>query len=58
LALFQPWVFHSREKPTVIKALTVATRLLEVDNANRFQQIACDEYFVVRRNTTKPVWFT
>ena len=32
--------------------------LREVDNANRFQQMACDEYFVVRRNATKPVWFT
>jgi len=32
--------------------------LQEVDNANRFQQMACDEYFVVRRNATKPVWFT
>ena len=32
--------------------------LLEVDNSNRFQQMACDEYFVVRRNATKPVWFT
>jgi len=30
-----------------------------VDDANRLQaQVACDEYFVVRRNTTKPVWFT
>jgi hypothetical protein len=32
--------------------------LFEVDNANRLQQMACDEYFVVRRNATKPVWFT
>ena len=31
--------------------------LLEVDTANRSQQMACDEYFVVRRNATKPVWF-
>jgi hypothetical protein len=27
LALFHPWVLHGREKPTVRKALTVATRL-------------------------------
>ncbi len=32
--------------------------LLEVDDANRLQQIGCDEYFVVRRNATKPAWFT
>lgn len=31
--------------------------LSEVDNANRFQQRACDEYFVVRRNATKSAWF-
>jgi hypothetical protein len=30
----------------------------EVDNADRFQQMACNEYFVVRRNVTKPVRFT
>lgn len=30
----------------------------ELDNANRLQQIACDEYFIVRRNATKAVWFT
>jgi Protein of unknown function (DUF4238) len=29
-----------------------------VDEANRFQQRACAEYFIVRRNATKPVWFT
>ena len=29
-----------------------------VDDANRLQQIACDEYFVVRRNACRPVWFT
>ena len=30
----------------------------ELDNANRHQQIACDEYFIVRRNATKAVWIT
>lgn len=34
------------------------TTLFEVDNANRLRQAACDEYFVVRRNASKPVWFT
>jgi len=29
-----------------------------VDDANRLQQVACDEYFVVRRDATKPVWFS
>jgi hypothetical protein len=29
-----------------------------VDDANRFRHMACDEYFVARRNTTKQVWFT
>jgi uncharacterized protein DUF4238 len=32
--------------------------LFEVDNANRLHQVACDEYFVVRRNATKLGWFT
>ena len=31
--------------------------LLEVDNANRFQHKACHEYFVVRLNATKGIWF-
>jgi hypothetical protein len=30
----------------------------EVDQANRLQQMACDEHFVVRRNAAKDVWFT
>jgi Protein of unknown function (DUF4238) len=30
----------------------------ELDNANRLRQVASDEYFIVRRNATKPVWFT
>jgi hypothetical protein len=30
---------------------------IEVNNANRLQQIACDEHFIVRRNETKPFWF-
>jgi hypothetical protein len=30
----------------------------EVDNANRLQQMICEESLVVRRNVTKPVWFT
>ena len=30
----------------------------EVDIANQFRQAACEEYFVVRRNVTKPIWFT
>jgi hypothetical protein len=34
----------------------VSTQSL-VDNANRFQQMACDEYIVVRRNAIKPIWF-
>jgi uncharacterized protein DUF4238 len=29
-----------------------------VDGANALRQIACKEYFVVRRNATKSVWFT
>jgi hypothetical protein len=32
--------------------------LLGVDDANALRQRACDEYFVVRRNATKSVWFT
>ncbi len=30
----------------------------ELDNANRLQKFACEEYFVVRRNVIKSVWFT
>jgi hypothetical protein len=35
-----------------------STRLFEVDEANFLQRLACHEYFVLRRNLTKPVWFT
>jgi hypothetical protein len=31
--------------------------LAELDNDNRLQQANCDEYFVVRRNTSRPEWF-
>jgi hypothetical protein len=31
---------------------------LEIHGANALRQRACDEYFVVRRNATKSVWFT
>jgi hypothetical protein len=34
------------------------TRLPEVDEANRFQQISCEEHFIVRRNATKSIWFS
>jgi hypothetical protein len=30
----------------------------EVDNANRLQSIARDEYIIVRRDETRPIWFT
>jgi hypothetical protein len=36
------------------KKMTVS----DADEANRFQQIACEEHFIVRRNATRPVWFT
>jgi len=29
----------------------------ELNNDNRLQQANCDEYFVARRNTSKPEWF-
>jgi len=32
--------------------------LSEVHAANRNQQIACDEYLIVRRNVLSPVWFS
>jgi hypothetical protein len=32
--------------------------LLQVDIANRLQQMTCDEHFIVRRNASKSVWFT
>jgi hypothetical protein len=31
---------------------------LELDEVNRNQQGACDEYLVARRNASKPMWFT
>ena len=32
--------------------------LSEADEANRLQQAACETSFIVRRNATRPVWFT
>jgi hypothetical protein len=31
---------------------------LQVDEANRLQQMWCEQYIVVRRDKVKPVWFT